>query len=151
MIQPLFPGALSVRIHVNLNLEVCLPVNLTFNTFFGIMRMMEVDKTHTYGALASWEAFCSTSTVNIRSTPKPWPNPQGCQTTHSCRRKKIKVKELNISLVMAEGLWNTSLRKPYGCQCFDFLARFHLDTSLVALRVLCFYAAQKSPSYSVSV
>lgn len=51
------------------------------------------------------------------------------------------MKEINISLVMAEGLWNTSLIKALGCQCCGFLARFYLGTSLVAIQILCFCAA----------
>lgn len=46
--------------------------------------------------------------------------PKEVKPTLSCRREKIKAKVLNIPLVMAESLGNTSLIKPFGHLCFDF-------------------------------
>lgn len=34
MIQPLFPRAFTIRMHADLSLGVCFPVNLTFDTLF---------------------------------------------------------------------------------------------------------------------
>lgn len=102
------------------------------------MRMVVVAEAHNLEHLCErhsvWHKYCQPWI-----TSAPWPNPQGSQTTQSCRREKIKAKVFNISLMMAEGLGNTSLIKPFGRLCFDF----YLDSLSTYPWWPCEWAASK--------